>query len=249
MKRPLFTLISILFIIGASTPFSCQQPQTQNAQPKTFHTPSLFLLSKGFENDSLKAAFLDFINLAPARQRIAVIPNATNKKSKQVKKTQKAKGQFAEMGLDSSLVDLFDITQTDPQGLHAYDIIYILGGNPFVLLDHLKQTGTDSVLIRLAQEGKILMGYSAGALILGPNLELMNEVDSLLGFNEMGLQNLDCLGLYDFVMFPHFEDFTSQVEGLAEVISHYEARADHKIYRLNDNQGIAYKDGKVRMIP
>jgi len=92
------------------------------------------------------------------------------------------------------------------------------------------------------------MGYSAGALLLGPDLSLMYHVDTLLNFNEMGLKELSCIGLYHFHIFPHYTDFTSQVPELITKIEQYESQSDLPIYRLNDNQAIVYHNGKIRII-
>jgi len=92
------------------------------------------------------------------------------------------------------------------------------------------------------------MGYSAGSLLLGPDLSLMNHVDTLLGFNEIGLKELSCIGLYNFHIFPHYTDFTSQVPELITKIEQYESQSDLPVYRLNDNQGIVYQNGRIKII-
>ena len=156
------------------------------------------------------------------------------------------KVRFHDMGFDSLKIEQFDLMVRDPKELSEFDIIYILGGNPFLLLDEVMKSRADKVLKELAFQDKILMGYSAGSLLLGPSLELMDHADSLLGFNEIELKKLDCLGLYNFHIFPHYADFTNQVPELIAKINEFENKADLPVYRINDNQGIIYKDGKLR---
>ena len=104
------------------------------------------------------------------------------------------------------------------------------------------------VLKKLAHSDKILMGYSAGTLLFGPNLELFDSVDSILGFNEIELKKLECLGFYQFLIFPHFTDFTSEFPGLSDEIKSFESKSNYRVIRLNDDQGISYKKGIVKMI-
>ena len=92
------------------------------------------------------------------------------------------------------------------------------------------------------------MRYSAGALIFGPYLQLMDSVDDLLGFNEMGLEILECLGFYNFHIFPHFKHFSNQVLELADKIDEFEAHEKAGIYRITDEQGIVFQNGKIKLI-
>ena len=145
-------------------------------------------------------------------------------------------------------IEQFDLMLRDPVELSEGDIIYVLGGNPFLLLDEVKKSGADKVLKDLAYQDKILMGYSAGSLLFGPSLVLFNYTDSLLGFNEIGLKELDCLGLYHFHIFPHYADFTNQEPELVGNIDEFEKQSDLPINRINDNQAIIYKEAKIEII-
>ncbi len=210
--------------------------------------PRLFLLSKGLTTDSLKAEFLRFLEKEPDTLSVAVVVNASSSDKKKIKKTRKIQIEFTSLGFDSSKIELFDLMKRPPQELLKFDIIYILGGNPFLLLDEVNKSDARSTLMKLAYQDKVLMGYSAGALLLGPDLTLMNHVDTLLGFNEDSLKELTCLNLYDFHIFPHYNDFTSQVPELIASIAEYELQSNLPVYRINDNQGIIYHRGNVRII-
>ena len=85
--------------------------------------------------------------------------------------------------------------------LSEFDLIYILGGNSFLLIKEVKKSGADKILKELANQDKVLIGYSARSLLWGPSLELLNYADPLLGFNEIGLKELEWLGLYDLHIF------------------------------------------------
>lgn len=57
------------------------------------------------------------------------------------------------------------------------DAIYIGGGNTFLLLTLLKQSGFDQLLPQLATQGKPLYGSSAGAIVLGRNILTAAHID------------------------------------------------------------------------
>lgn len=210
--------------------------------------PTLILLSAGLTTDTLISAFLNTLDRDPMMYSVAVVVNASTTNKKKYKKTKKIKTQFSEMGFDSTIVEQFDLMHRKHEELSAFDIIYILGGNPFLLLDELNKSGFRSVLKELVNQDKILMGYSAGSLLLGPDMMLMDRADSLLGFNDIGLKELTCLGLYDFYIFPHYADFTSQAPELIPIINEFEAETEYPLYRIKDNQGIIFHNGKVQII-
>jgi dipeptidase E len=106
------------------------------------------------------------------------------------------------------------------------NILVISGGNPFLLMHNLRQTGLDEVIIKFTQKKSfILAGYSAGAIILTPSLNITTmKVLSSQGtripiYKERGktfpsqLKSLAGLGIVDFEFFPHFEEkYTNDIE-------------------------------------
>lgn len=244
----ILALAIVSCILGSCQENTSKQTGSDAENEKNLITSKLFLLSKGLTTDTLKNEFLGLLEKAPEMNSVAVIVNASTSDKKKIKKTKKVKAQFAEMGFDSTRIGLFDLLKTPPTDLTNFDIIYILGGNPFVLLRDVHKSGSQKVLKELAYQNKILMGYSAGSLLLGPDLSLMQYTDSLLGFNQIELKELSCVGLYDFYIFPHYDDFTTQAPELKSKIEAFESLSSLPIYRLNDNQGIISLNGDVQII-
>lgn len=246
--RTLFLIITTLLLLGSCRERKVSNEEKESAAISNQSYPRLFLLSKGLTTDTLKKEFLNFLDGDLEKLSVAVVVNASSTDHKKRKKTKKIKVQFNSIGFDSTRIELFDLMKRSPQELSKFDIIYILGGNPFLLLDEVNKSGAHSVLKELAYQDKFLMGYSAGSLILGPDLTLMNNVDTLLGYNEYDLKQLSCVGLYDFQIFPHYSNFTTQVPELIDKIDEYELKSNYPIYRLDDNQGIIYRDGVIKIV-
>jgi dipeptidase E len=81
------------------------------------------------------------------------------------------------------------------------DYIYVTGGNTFYLLQELKRTGADRLIIDEVNAGKLYIGESAGAIVTSPNIEYAKGMDSEKEAPD--LDNLDALGLVDFYTLPH----------------------------------------------
>src|SRR5690606_38126284 len=84
------------------------------------------------------------------------------------------------------------------------DVIYLAGGNTFYFLDSLRKSGMIRHLRKVAREGGVLAGLSAGALILTPNIRLAQVPRFDADENEVGLRDLTGLGLTPFEFSPHY---------------------------------------------
>jgi dipeptidase E len=56
------------------------------------------------------------------------------------------------------------------------DFIYITGGNTFFLLQELKRTGADEIIVNEVNSGKVYIGESAGAMILSKDVEYAKKI-------------------------------------------------------------------------
>lgn len=239
----------IIVLLITTLLFACNGNEANQVNDKLENPNSkLFLLSAGLTTDTLRSEFLNYLEKEPTTYSVAVAVNAISTAKKKRKKTTKVKIEINGMGFDSSKIEQFDLMLRDPVQLTEFNIIYILGGNPFLLLEEVKKSGADKVLKELAYQDNILMGYSAGSLLFGPSLALFDYADPILGFNEIGLEELECLGLYDFHIFPHYTDFTNQEPELISKIDEFERQSDLPTYRINDNQGIIYQQGGIEII-
>ena len=112
--------------------------------------------------------------------RTALIPNALDGLPAGVR----------DAGLQRDLADLgqlgLKVTELDLRGPHAaerllgFDIVWVRGGNTFVLRRVMADTGTDHALTDLVQrDALVYAGYSAGACVLAPDLSGLEAVDDI----------------------------------------------------------------------
>jgi len=99
--------------------------------------------------------------------------------------------------LDVSTASIADINDK----LANNDYIYISGGNTFYLLQELKRSGADKIIITQVNAGKLYIGESAGSMVVSPNLEYASAMDSTK--KAPVLDSYEGLNLTDFYTVPH----------------------------------------------
>ena len=128
--------------------------------------------------------------------------------------------------------------------LFACDAIFLGGGNTFAFLKSLRERGLIPKLRAFAKRGGILLGLSAGSILLTPKIATA-EVPSLdKDNNEVGLRNLAALGLVRFEFSPHY---SRSVRADRELLR-YSRRLSHPVYACADGEGIVVRNGRIRLI-
>ena len=82
------------------------------------------------------------------------------------------------------------------------DVIYFTGGNSFFLMDQLRKTGTDELLKKELEKGKLMIGESAGAIICAPTIQYIEQMDEKP--EDYSQEDDAGLDLIDFYVLPHY---------------------------------------------
>lgn len=150
------------------------------------------------------------------------------------------------VGLRLERVDLRDYFQKEGlrDALKGFDVIWFGGGNTYYLRWVLRESGFETIVHDLANEGIVLAGGSAGALVLGPTLkgfEIADEPEKAPELIEEGL------GLTDFVPVPHWKN-----EKFGDVIAKVKEKLDAesiKSMTMTDEQAIVVNGAQVKLVP
>ncbi|MEG1012740.1 MAG: Type 1 glutamine amidotransferase-like domain-containing protein [Clostridia bacterium] len=102
--------------------------------------------------------------------------------------------------------------------LRRNDFIYISGGNTFFLLQELKRTGADQIIIEEVNAGKLYIGESAGAIITAASVEYAQAMDSCKKAPD--LHDFGALHLVDFYTVPHCTNFPFK-KAAQKIMDHY----------------------------
>jgi dipeptidase E len=144
-------------------------------------------------------------------------------------------------------VRFFDIDYDEPIKLFDYDIIYFIGGNPFYLLHSIRKTKTDIILKKCLHENKVISGASAGSIVLGETIILVNEFDSQLN-KEVGVNDLSGVKLTNINICPHYSRFQNKYDNFEKRIYAIEKSNNIDITRINDGEAIIIKRDLVKKI-
>ena len=110
------------------------------------------------------------------------------------------------------------------------DGIHLSGGNTYYFLHWIRERGIGSALVDYAERGGILVGVSAGSMILTPDITTAGLCGDV---NDVGLRDMSGLGLVEMEFLPHL-DGSSEVSGLME----RSAETDRPVYGCRDGEGI-----------
>ena len=108
-------------------------------------------------------------------------------------------------------------------------LVYITGGNTFLLNHRLHASGVMPYLKKKIQNGLPMVGVSAGTIVCGPNILTANDM------NTLGTTHFDGLNLVPFDFFPHYAD-----DGYGQSV-HDGWLADYHFF--HDNPVILLSDG------
>ena len=202
----------------------------------------IFLTSDGLTSPALQREFRSAIN--GKGNRCAVIPTAMEKdKDRDVWLAETAE-ELSAYGLDC---EYFYFGTDENEKLADYDIIYICGGNVFYLMKMIKQCSAEQTLQNLAKS-KIIVGVSAGSLIMQENLELIRDLIPRMN-KRVKLKDLTALNLTNGVEhLPHKSRYTEIIDAFEKRVKTYERKAGHKVICLEDGQGIIIDGDSVKEI-
>ena len=99
-------------------------------------------------------------------------------------------------------IDEFNITEYKIGSeikINDFDIIYMMGGNTFYLLDVIRKTQFNKTILDFINKGKIYIGSSAGSQILGSTINL----NAIYEDNFVNMTDFTALNIIDKEIVPH----------------------------------------------
>ena len=119
------------------------------------------------------------------------------------------------LGLNAVELDLrnyFERSETLLERMGDFGLLWVIGGNSFILRRAMKQSGLDQLLLAYQSEGKrdfVYAGYSAGAVVVTPTLRGIELVDEPHVVPERYDPEIiwEGLGLVGYSIAPHYSGF------------------------------------------
>lgn len=154
-----------------------------------------------------------------------------------------AKAAFETLGLIIDILEVSTASASDILSkLSQNDYIYVSGGNSFFLLQELKRTGADQLIIEQVNLGKPYIGESAGSIITSPDIAYISAMDSTK--KAPLLTNTQGLNLVDFYTVPHVTNAPFEDEA-QEILTNYDNKLTLK--PISNDQVIMVSGDDVRV--
>ena len=187
---------------------------------------NIFLTSCGIINNEIKKEFYNVITKDVKDIKVLYITNASDGEADLDKTWMKEEFQtILDLGVLKENITEHKIG--NKININEFDVMYMMGGNTFYLLDIIRKTKFDIAIKKFINSGKIYVGSSAGSEILG------NSIDVALGYDDNNVNMTDFTGLkiVDGLIIPHCnrkENFINKLKN----------ETNEKLYLLYDGDGI-----------
>ena len=189
----------------------------------------LVLCSNGLSSGKILAYAREKINYCKTAVLVVTADNEYKENNYHV---SRCISELESLGLK---VDIFDLDKQPAELLLDYDVIEFIGGNPYYLLNSIREHNAIEVLKDIAKN-KVLIGWSAAAFVFSPTLELVNCYSPEMNF--LRLTDLRGLSLTQVQVLPHYSRFLSKFEKFEERCCAYEKKHNVHVIRINDGDGV-----------
>lgn len=184
-------------------------------------------------------------NLLGSNKKVVVIPNALDFSTdldRRIKSQEKELNDLRAIGLTAEEIDLrtyFGKQEQLEEKLKEFGLIWVRGGNTFVLRRAMHQSGLDEILQKFSGSNNIVYGgYSAGVSVIGPTLRGVEFVDDPMITPEGYQKEIiwDGVGLINFSFAPHYQSNHPESAAIEKTVD---------FYKKNNMPFRALRDGEV----
>ena len=121
-------------------------------------------------------------------------------------------------------------------------LVYIPGGNTFLLSHRLHASGVMPYLRKKLQAGLPFVGFSAGAVICGPDILTSRDM------NTLATPHFDGLHLVPFNIFVHYADDSHGQSGDDDWLADYHFFHDHPVLLMGDGAYVKVDGRKASLV-
>ncbi|MBT2691633.1 Type 1 glutamine amidotransferase-like domain-containing protein [Bacillus sp. ISL-55] len=185
-------------------------------------------------NPALKNRIKELTGSKPFK--LAYIPSRTDKERWYF---EKAKPELTSWGVTEFFY--FDVDdefeESKLKEFRGCDGIFLSGGNTYHFLKNLKEWTVVKYIKEMVNEGKPLIGVSAGSIMMSKSIKIAEFHDE----NEVQLKELNSLGLVDFEFMPHWNREYNQLDELLK----YSLLQEESIFTCRDGDGIVIEGDTI----
>lgn len=194
------------------------------------------------------------LELVPKGSKIVVVTNAGDYKDPTEKEIKVLENLdfFKALGYKVTELDLrnfFENQKGLEEIINDADMVWLAGGNTFILRQALEKSGLDNLLVKKVRDDKLIYGgESAGAVMATPTFEGIELVDDPEIFPDGYEQKVltKGLGFVDFAIVPHYQspEFGDEINAAARILD----KKQIKYLALRDDQVIILDNEKTEVL-
>lgn len=141
-------------------------------------------------------------------------------------------------GVEVHYFDLSDdFSDESLEEMLHYGTIYLSGGNTYIFMNDARKRSLYKILRKHLNNGGILVGASAGAIMMTPTIDIADGFDE----NIFGLTDVKGFSFVPFEFFPHLD------ESHHDFLVKYMGGKDSMLYICKDGDGIFCGDDGVQL--
>lgn len=176
--------------------------------------------------------------------RFLFVPTAAGPGGAEKEWVQRDRRQLEQLGCDVTTLDLATAELGElEEAVSRADGVFLTGGNAYLLLRHVLESGFAEQVVPLVGAGSLLYaGTSAGAVLAGPRL-----LPELSPGNRAAVPELESsvtLGLVDFMILPHDQEPERSAHHDAIVAAHPE----RQFVRLTDERAVLVRGAAIEIV-
>ena len=198
----------------------------------------LLLTSSGLTTKKLQEALKGLVTKPVADNRTLIISVDTTSNFFR-EALERERRNLIEAGFLQENISIHDLSVGDAPSLDAVDVLEIFGGNNYHYMKRLRETGLMQEIREYIEDERVYGGVSAGAMIMGPDIDENLTSDS----NEVGLEDASGFGLVDFYILPHWDWWRERWKSLS-----HGWRTGKRVVPLNDQQGVLVTEEDMSII-
>ena len=168
--------------------------------------------------------------MSSSNKRVGYVPNAFDfigmSPENRAKHMEFDMKELKEIGLGVEVLDLRDYFGKKNElrlKLEQLDMVWVSGGNTFVLRQAMKLSGFDDLLKEdlMARDHFVYGGYSAACCVLSNTLKGLQIVDDPYNYpySEIKEPIWEGLGLLDYAFLPHFDSDHPESEDISKEVA------------------------------
>lgn len=187
-------------------------------------------------------------------RRAGLVFNALDHFPQRLRDFDREAASLADLGFELEELDLrrfFSARDELRATLETLDLLWVVGGNTFILARSMMQSRFHDASAELVQAGRLVYaGYSAGACVVGPDLEgvhLMDDPD-LIPPDYPATAEARGLGWIPWRIVPHWRSGHPESQAADQAVGFLDAQGQ-SYKALKDGQVLVCEGGDFRVVP